>query len=235
MTQDRLTALLAAAAQHRLSGAEEAELARLLEDPANRERADRDLRGFRHRVGVLWDYQQALAAGEPSIPEARLEALLATVQARQPEPQAAPARSKLRRWIGPLAAAAALAASVTLVIWLQRPAAGAAPRFEFGVVASLAPSVVRGANEPRGPGLGGDWRQVPQRDLAALRAWSSGDLSAGVAARVWCDEEAGMLRARYRRADGSVGTAERKLESEVPVPEQVRRFGTSLSGAGGRP
>jgi hypothetical protein len=234
MTQDRLTPLLAAAAQHRLSAAEEAELSRLFEDPANRAQADRELRSFRHRVGVLWDYQQALAAGEPPIPEARLEALMAALQARRPEPQAAPRRSAFRRWVGPLAAAA-LAAGVTVVFWLQQPATGAAPRFEFGVVASLTPSVVRGETAAKGAGLGGDWREAPQRDLAALRAWSAGDLPVGVTARVWCDEEAGMLRARYRRADGSIATAERKLEAEIPMAEQVRRFGAGLPGAGGRP
>jgi hypothetical protein len=234
MTQDRLTPLLAAAAQHRLSAAEEAELARLLEDPANRAQADRELRSFRHRVGVLWDYQQALAAGEPPIPEARLEALLANLKARQPEPQAALPRSNFRRWVGPLAAAG-LAAGVTLVFWLQQPAAGTAPRFEFGVVASLTPSVVRGETAAKGAGLGGDWREAPQRDLAALRAWSAGDLPVGVTARVWCDEEAGLLRARYRRTDGSIAIAEKKLEAEMPVAEQVRRFGAALPGAGGRP
>ncbi len=159
---------------------------------------------------------------------------MAALQARRPEPQAAPRRSAFRRWVGPLAAAA-LAAGVTVVFWLQQPATGAAPRFEFGVVASLTPSVVRGETAAKGAGLGGDWREAPQRDLAALRAWSAGDLPVGVTARVWCDEEAGMLRARYRRADGSIATAERKLEAEIPMAEQVRRFGAGLPGAGGRP
>lgn len=235
MTPDRLTHLLAAAAQPRFSAREHAELAHLLEDPANRERADRELRAFKQRLGVLWDYQQAAPFEEPAIPEARLETLLAGLREQNKVVEMRPRRKPFRRWFGPLAAVAALAAGLTVVFWSPGTEGVKPGRFEFGVVDSVASTTVRGGNEPPGAALGTGWTEVKQQSLAALQAWSTGELPAGVAARVWFDEEAGLLRARYRRAEGSIATAERKLESEIPVPEQVRRFGASLPGAGGRP
>lgn len=249
MNDNRLRILLDAGAQRGLTDAEETELSRLLEDPANREVLDRELGPLKHRFGALLDYHRARQAVEPKIPPARLEALLAGMTDRMsPSAKVVP----FRRWFGPVMAAAAIAACLTVVVWYQRPGpqsrtggeltipsapasvpgVATAPRtrgtFEFAVVATIAS--VRGAAEKTGSTLGPDWRVVPQENLASLRAWSTASLPAGVTAKVWVDEEAGKLRARCRLADGTVASAERVIETKASIEQQVREFAEQLAG-----
>ena len=163
MNDNRLKFLLDAGAQRRLTDAEEAELALLLENPANREVLDREMGPLKNRFGALLDYHQANRAEGPEIPAARLEALLAGVTGRATP--SAPKVVPFRRWFGPVMAVAAIAACLALMVWFQRPqsrgggevavtsaptpAVGGqkAPRsrgiFEFGIVRSESPSVTR--------------------------------------------------------------------------------------------
>ncbi len=196
------------------------------------------------------DYDHARRAQTPAIPEARLEALLASLTGRK-----APAASRpppFRRWLGPAAAVGAIAAGLTLVVWYQRPdpqassggelrapsappaiaSAPAASRsrgvFEYAVMATLGS--VRGDSAKTASRLGPDWREVPQQNLAALAAWAAADLPAEVAVRIWVDEEAGKLRARYRRADGNIATDDRPIALDQPTEQQVRSFVEQLTG-----
>jgi hypothetical protein len=248
MNDARLKLLLEAGARRRLTDAEETELLRLLEVPANREALERELGPLKNRYGALLDYQQAIQANRPEIPAARLEALLAEVtgQAAPSDPKVVP----FRRWLGPLMAVAGIAACLALMVWYQQtgpqprsggeiavptapaavPGVATAPRarraFEFAIVASIA--AVRGDSEKSGSSLGPDWRVMPQENLASLRAWSAADLPAGVTARVWVDEEAGKLRARYRRADGAVVSSESVIDTKKSIEQQVRAFAEQL-------
>ncbi|MBK8858157.1 MAG: hypothetical protein IPN11_10935 [Opitutaceae bacterium] len=250
MNDHRLRILLDAGAQRWLTDAEETELSRLLEDPANREVLDRELGPLKHRFGALLDYHRARQAVEPKIPPARLEALLTGMTDRMAP--SAPKVVPFRRWFGPVMAAAAIAACLTVVVWYQRPGpqsrtggelaipsaptsvpgVATAPRtrgtFEFAVVATIAS--VRGAAEKTGSTLGPDWRVVPQENLASLRAWSTASLPASVTARVWVDEEAGKLRAMYRLADGTVAGICRATDGrQVDSTETVVGWYGSLS------
>lgn len=246
MNHDRLKSLLAAAAQQRLSDAEVAELARRFENPANRAEGERELAVWRYRLGVLLDYHAAVRTGEPGIPEARLTALVAAVTGQGSAVAPKSGAGGRHRWRRP-AAAAAIAAGLAIVLWQRgteprRKGGGetsappltqvaevvsAKPAWlrggcEFGVIAAGA--VTRGDGAGRGERLSADWRVVPLENLAQLRAWTTGELPPGVAARAWVDEEAGQLRAVYRQADGSLASIARSVESGAPISEQVDRL-----------
>lgn len=236
-----------AGAQRRLTDAEEAELALLLENPANRELLDRELKPLKNRFGALLDYKLAVRADQPEIPAARLEVLLAGVtgKAAHSDPKVVP----FRRWLRPIIVVAAIAACLALMVWYQRPgpnsrggelvaptaatpasgiasAARSRGTFEFAIVATIAS--VRGDSEKTASTLGPDWRVVPQENLASLRAWSTADLPASVTVRLWVDEEAGKLRALYRLADGTVAPSEIVIDTKKSIEQQVRAFAEQL-------
>jgi len=142
MTTERLKFLLAAAADHRLTAEDEAELARLLENPAHLAMAERELAPLKHRFGTALDFHHARRATAPEIPATRLEARLAGVANL---PAASPAASRTLpfhlQW-RPAVATLAVAACWSLLFWLQRPGPTPAGTDEFGLVATSAP--VRG-------------------------------------------------------------------------------------------
>ncbi len=94
MTTERLKFLLAAAADHRLTAEDEAELARLLENAAHLAMAERELAPLKHRFGTALNFHHARRATAPEIPATRLEARLAGVANL---PAASPAASRTLR------------------------------------------------------------------------------------------------------------------------------------------
>ena len=227
MTTERLKFLLAAAADHRLTAEEEAELARLLENPAHQAIAERELAPLKHRFGAALDFHHARRATSPEIPAARLAALVAGVAGHPAEaPAAARPLPFLLRW-RPALATLAVAACLSLLFWVQKPRPTTADAYEFGLVATSAP--VRGDVTSSASNLGPNWRVVAQNDLAALRSWSSADLPKSVSVRVWVDEETGKLRALHRRADGTVTSAETPITTTTSLEDQVKRFVARLA------
>ena len=227
MNTERLKFLLAGAAHRRLTTDEEAELARLLENPAHLAMVERELAPLKHRFGAALDFDHARRATSPEIPATRLAALLAGVANL---PAASPAASRTLpfrlRW-RPALATLAVAACLSLLFWVQKAGPIPAGAYEFGLVATSAP--VRGDSTSSASNLGPNWRIVAQNDLAALRSWSSADLPKDVSVRVWVDEETGKLRALHRRADGSVASAETAITTTTSLENQVQRFARQLA------
>lgn len=227
MNDERLKILLQTAAQDRLTPAEEAELVRLLADSANRGKLDRELTPSKDRFADLHDYQQALRAKEPKIPEAKLQALLAALP-KSFAPKSPPNVVSFRRWFAPVAFVGAMAACFALVFWFSGKRAAPPRVFEFGMVATIVPT--RSASENFSNNLGAQWQVTPLKDLVALTNWSSAELPTTVAARIWIDEEAGKLRAVYRRSDGTIVRTETMLDSKTSVENQLKLFEAKISG-----
>lgn len=225
MTPD-LQHLLEKAATSGLTAKEESELALLLENPANRQTVERETAALRKSIGIALT-EGGSSATFPSAPSdaQRQRFDHAITKLREQKTKAhRPSLSRTLRFAALVAAAAAVA------LWLSPrgslPLPAAESRIELAVIAQE--TTHRSARSLPPPALGSDWRLIEVKDLGALAQWARQTLPADVKARIWIDEEAGVLRGVARGADGTIKQASRAFNPAASTEEQLLRFAQTL-------
>lgn len=225
MTAPSLQLLLEKAATSGLSVEEESELARLLEDPTNRQAVEAETALLCQRLGAALREREPTAPPSPPPSDeqrARFEQAIARLGA-----QAKRANRPQPGRLLPFAAILAAAACLALWLWPRASVSAADARIELALIAPE--TTTRNLQNAPAAALGAEWRIVAMRDLPALGAWTAQPLPAEVKARLWIDEEAGLLRGITRAADGSLKRASQAIEPATPVESQLTRFSRALS------
>ncbi len=220
MDTPRLIVLLQQCETRELSTDEEQELSRLLADPGCRAIAEQRLGPLRERFTAAQEYDEALVRPGPPLPAARLAQLQKQIRS---EPTPAGRRNVIAfpRWAMSLGAVG-LAACLVFMVWPQmvRPTNEAALSLEYGMVSSAGPLRANSAGTDDTSAVPG-WQITTRPTRADLEAWTKATLPAGVQARVWIDEEAGVFRVIHRRQDGSLVTFERPVDAATSIQDQL--------------
>ncbi len=213
--------------------AEEAAWGKALQTPEGANALEQALAADVAAVGSGLRAKVAMGAEVPVIAPELAERLVREQVARSADKGAVSGRLKkgtMRGSRGWWALAGLAAALLCAAIW-WRPEEGGEPRVrvEFAWVVSPG-GLLRGGEGAWTPPAG--VVGVEQVDQAALRAWTEG-LPGGVIARVWIDEEAGVLRVRWRNAAGVEQQAEEALgASAAELSAQLSRWRERLAAGG---